>query len=166
MTSRFRVLTTPSFERDFRKTSKGNQVLVNALEELVAILAEDPHNRSGRHPIKKLAGLRHSEGQWRIRWREYRLRRHFWNGGRNALFPPSKGSLLTASGASVLKAKPTGNCRGTSNWTRETPVLHSSFRAQFPLYCFTHYLAIHPHASAGETGHDVFHYRPHVFHRG
>jgi mRNA-degrading endonuclease RelE of RelBE toxin-antitoxin system len=74
MTSRFRVLTTPSFERDFRKTSKGNQVLVNAVEELMAILAEDPHNRSGRHPIKKLAGLRPGEGQWRIRWREYRLR--------------------------------------------------------------------------------------------
>jgi mRNA-degrading endonuclease RelE of RelBE toxin-antitoxin system len=74
MTSRFRVLTTPSFERDFRKTSKGNQTLVNALEELVAILAEDPHNRSGRHPIKKLAGLMPGEGQWRIRWRDYRLR--------------------------------------------------------------------------------------------
>jgi len=74
MTSRFRVLTTPSFERDFRKASKGNQALVNALEELVAILAEDPHNRSGRHSIKKLAGLMPGEGQWRIRWREYRLR--------------------------------------------------------------------------------------------
>ena len=74
MTSRFRILTTPSFERDFRKTSKGNQVLVNALEGLMAILGEDPHNRSGRHPIKKLAGLRPGQGQWRIRWREYRLR--------------------------------------------------------------------------------------------
>jgi mRNA-degrading endonuclease RelE of RelBE toxin-antitoxin system len=74
MTSQFRVLTTPSFERDARKTSKGNQILANAMEELVAVLAEDPHNRSGRHPIKKLAGLRPGEGQWRIRWREYRLR--------------------------------------------------------------------------------------------
>jgi mRNA-degrading endonuclease RelE of RelBE toxin-antitoxin system len=74
MISRFRVLATPSFERDFRKTSKGSQLLVNALEELVAVLAEDPHNRSGRHSIKKLAGLRPGEGQWRIRWRDYRLR--------------------------------------------------------------------------------------------
>jgi len=40
----------------------------------MAILGEDPHNRSGRHPIKKLAGLRPGQGQWRIRWREYRLR--------------------------------------------------------------------------------------------
>lgn len=68
MTARFRVLTTPSFERDFRKTSKGNQVLVDALEGLMAILAEDPHNRSGRHKIKKLAGLKPGEGQWRIRF--------------------------------------------------------------------------------------------------
>ena len=74
MSSRFHVLTTPSFERDFRKTSKGNQVLGHALEELVAILAEDPHNRSGQHPVKKLAGLKPGEGQWRIRWRDYRLR--------------------------------------------------------------------------------------------
>ena len=74
MSARFRVLTTPSFERDFRKTSKGNQALVDALQGLVAILAEDPHNRSGRHSIKKLAGLMPGEGQWRIRWRDYRLR--------------------------------------------------------------------------------------------
>lgn len=74
MNPQFRVLTTPSFERDFRRTSKGNRVMVEALEELMAILAEDPHNRSGRHAIKKLAGLKPGEGQWRIRWREYRLR--------------------------------------------------------------------------------------------
>jgi mRNA-degrading endonuclease RelE of RelBE toxin-antitoxin system len=74
MISRFRVLTTPSFESDFRKTSKGNQALVKVLEELMAVLGEDPHNRSGRHPIKKLASLKPGEGQWRIRWRDYRLR--------------------------------------------------------------------------------------------
>jgi mRNA-degrading endonuclease RelE of RelBE toxin-antitoxin system len=74
MSPKFRVLTTPSFEREFRKTSKGNQINADALAELVAVLAEDPHNRSGRHAIKKLAGVRPGEGQWRIRWREYRLR--------------------------------------------------------------------------------------------
>ncbi len=36
-----------SLSRDFRKTAKGNQVLVSALQELVGILAEDPHNRGG-----------------------------------------------------------------------------------------------------------------------
>jgi mRNA-degrading endonuclease RelE of RelBE toxin-antitoxin system len=74
MAARFLVLATPSFEREFRKRSKGNNALVKALEELVAILAEDPHNRSGRYPIKKLVGLKPDGGQWRIRWHDYRLR--------------------------------------------------------------------------------------------
>lgn len=74
MAGPFRVLTTPAFERDFRKAAKGNPALVEALQELLSILREDPHNRSGRYKIKKLAGLKPGDGQWRIRWREYRLR--------------------------------------------------------------------------------------------
>jgi len=74
MAGAFRVLTTPSFEREFRRTSKGNPELLTALEGLVAILRQDPHNRSGRYSIKKLVGLKPGEGQWRIRWRDYRLR--------------------------------------------------------------------------------------------
>ncbi len=45
MTGHFRVLTTPAFERDFRKISQGDAALVRVLEELLAILREDPHNR-------------------------------------------------------------------------------------------------------------------------
>ena len=74
MNGTFRVVTTPSFEREFRKLSQRNAKLLDALEELVAALAEDPHGRTGCHPIKKLAGLKPGEGEWRIRWREYRLR--------------------------------------------------------------------------------------------
>jgi mRNA-degrading endonuclease RelE of RelBE toxin-antitoxin system len=74
MNGAFRVVTTPSFEREFRKLSRGNSKLLDALQELIGILSEDPHGRTGRHPIKKLAGLQLGEGQWRIRWREYRLR--------------------------------------------------------------------------------------------
>ncbi len=70
----FRVLTTPAFERDFRKMSKGNPKLIDALEDLIFTLREDPHNTSGEHSIKKLAGVKPGEGQWRIRWRDYRLR--------------------------------------------------------------------------------------------
>jgi mRNA-degrading endonuclease RelE of RelBE toxin-antitoxin system len=69
-----RVLTTPAFEREFRKAAKGNAALLATLEELLGILQEDPHNRTGRHNIKKLAGLKPGDGQWRIRWRDYRLR--------------------------------------------------------------------------------------------
>ena len=74
MNGTFRVVTTPSFEREFRKLSQRNTKLANASEELIAILAEDPHGRTGNYPIKKLEGLKPGEGQWRIRWREYRLR--------------------------------------------------------------------------------------------
>ncbi len=74
ISGRFRVLTTPAFERDFRKSSKGNPGLLKSLEDLLAVLRQDPHNRSGEHKIKKLAGLKAGDGQWRIRWREYRLR--------------------------------------------------------------------------------------------
>ena len=70
----FAVLTTPAFERNFRKVSKGNPILINALEELIATLREDPYNYSSQHNIKKLAGVNPGEGQWRIRWRDYRLR--------------------------------------------------------------------------------------------
>jgi mRNA-degrading endonuclease RelE of RelBE toxin-antitoxin system len=70
----FRVITTPSFEREFRRLSQRNAKLLDALAELIAVLAEDPHGHSRLHPIKKLAGLKPGEGQWRIRWREYRLR--------------------------------------------------------------------------------------------
>ena len=60
--------------RDFRKGSKANAALVGALEEPLRVLRNAPHNRTGQHNIKKLAGLKPGEGQWRIRWRDYRLR--------------------------------------------------------------------------------------------
>jgi len=74
MNGAFRVVTTPAFEREFRKLWQGNSKLLEALEGLIPVLSEDPHGRICRHPIKKLAGLKPGEGQWRIRWREYRLR--------------------------------------------------------------------------------------------
>lgn len=70
----FRVLTSPAFEREFRKIAKGNPSLIDAFEELIAILRDDPYNRTATHNIKKLVALKSGEGQWRIRWREYRLR--------------------------------------------------------------------------------------------
>jgi mRNA-degrading endonuclease RelE of RelBE toxin-antitoxin system len=48
--------------------------VIEAMEELLVILRRDPHNRNGQHKIKKLAGYKAGEGQWRIRWKEYRLR--------------------------------------------------------------------------------------------
>jgi len=74
MSSRFRVLGSPGFEREFRAIAKRNSQLPTALEELLKILSDDPYNRSGQHNIKKLAQVKPGDGEWRIRWREYRLR--------------------------------------------------------------------------------------------
>ena len=74
MPEKFRILSTPAFEREFRAIRKRDSSLVRALEELIEILGNDPNNRSGRHKIKKPAGLKRGEGQWRVRWRDYRLR--------------------------------------------------------------------------------------------
>lgn len=74
MPDQYSVLTTPAFERDFRKASIGSATLVGALEELLGVLRNEPHNRTGQHNIKKLAGPKPGEGQWRIRWQDYRLR--------------------------------------------------------------------------------------------
>jgi mRNA-degrading endonuclease RelE of RelBE toxin-antitoxin system len=70
----FRVLTTPAYERDFRTISRGRPSVLDAMEELLVILRRDPYNRNGQHQIKKLTGSKAGEGQWRIRWKEYRLR--------------------------------------------------------------------------------------------
>ena len=74
MPGTFHVLTTPAFEREFRKAVRANSALLAAFDGLLKILQDDPYNRLGHHPIKKLAGVKPGEGQWRIRWRDYRLR--------------------------------------------------------------------------------------------
>jgi hypothetical protein len=67
MNGTFRVVTTSSFEREFRKLSQRNAKLLDAFEALIAILGEHPHDRSGLRPIKKLEGLKQGEGRRRIR---------------------------------------------------------------------------------------------------
>jgi hypothetical protein len=62
MNGAFRVVTTPSFEREFRKLSRGNAKLLDAFQDLIGVLSEDPHGRTGIHPIRKLAGLNPGEG--------------------------------------------------------------------------------------------------------
>lgn len=74
MPAAFRVLTTPAFECSAKKLARGNPKVTDALEMLIAILESDPYNRMRTHPIKKLAGIKPGQGQWRIRERNYRLR--------------------------------------------------------------------------------------------
>ncbi|HZZ17209.1 MAG TPA: type II toxin-antitoxin system RelE/ParE family toxin [Candidatus Sulfotelmatobacter sp.] len=70
----FRVLSTPAFEREFRAIARHDARMTHVLKELIQTLSQDPHNRGGEHKIKKLAGLKPGEGQWRMRWQDYRLR--------------------------------------------------------------------------------------------
>ena len=58
----FRIVTTPAFERDVRRRLKGAPDLIGTLEEVRAVLRADPHNRSGKHNIKKLTGVKKGEG--------------------------------------------------------------------------------------------------------
>lgn len=44
------------------------------IEALGHILQEDPHNVNRSYNIRKLAGVVKGEGQWRIRWGDYRVR--------------------------------------------------------------------------------------------
>lgn len=70
----FRILVTPGCERDLRAIYRGSPSMAGAMEELITILRRDPYNRSGQNQIKKLTGYKTGQGQWRIRWKQYRLR--------------------------------------------------------------------------------------------
>ena len=70
----FRLLTTPGYERDVRKSKKRNPNIITVVERLQTILSQDPTNRSGTHDIKKLKAIPKGKGGWRIRSGNYRLR--------------------------------------------------------------------------------------------
>ncbi len=72
--SGFRVLTTSRFDREFRKLAAQHPRLREGFREIVEALAEDPYNRSGRFPIKKLHGVVAGEGEYRIRAGRFRFR--------------------------------------------------------------------------------------------
>ena len=80
MSGSFRVLSTPAFEREFRRVARHEPALLRVLDESIQTLSQDPHNRTGEHKIKKLAGLKPGEGQWRLRWQDYRLRYDIFGG--------------------------------------------------------------------------------------
>jgi hypothetical protein len=64
MSSRFRILGSPGFEREFHNIAEGNSQLPAALEELLVVLRNDPYNRSRQHDIKKLSQVNTGDGQW------------------------------------------------------------------------------------------------------
>lgn len=70
----FAVRTTARFERLARAHTKHHPEFAELLERAITILASDPYNRTGMHPIKKLTGAGSGEGQYRLRLRRWRFR--------------------------------------------------------------------------------------------
>ena len=75
MTERaYRVSTTAHFDRLLKKLAPKHPELVQRFEEAISILSSDPHNKSRRHPIKKLQSITAGEGQFRLRSGRFRFR--------------------------------------------------------------------------------------------
>jgi mRNA-degrading endonuclease RelE of RelBE toxin-antitoxin system len=70
----YAVLSTPHFERLMRKLARQQPEAVERFEEAVAILSADPHNKSRKHPIRKLENVPVGEGQYRLRSGRFRFR--------------------------------------------------------------------------------------------
>ena len=74
MASPFRLSTTPRFDRLARKLTGRNPEFSDIYRTARATLREDPLNRTRRHAIKKLQGVRKDEGQYRLRQGRFRFR--------------------------------------------------------------------------------------------
>jgi mRNA-degrading endonuclease RelE of RelBE toxin-antitoxin system len=74
MTPRVSVRTTPHFERLMRRLGRHHKDLTSRYEEALNILEQDPLNRSGAHPIRKLENVTVGAGQYRLRLGRWRFR--------------------------------------------------------------------------------------------
>jgi mRNA-degrading endonuclease RelE of RelBE toxin-antitoxin system len=74
MPDSFRLIVSPQFKADVRKLVRRSIRLLEPLDEIFVILGKDPYNISGQYNIKKLDGLTAGQGQWRIRFGDYRIR--------------------------------------------------------------------------------------------
>jgi mRNA-degrading endonuclease RelE of RelBE toxin-antitoxin system len=74
MADRFSVRTTPRFDRLAKALRRRDQEFTAQYREAIAILTDDPYNRSRSHRIKKLVDVKPGEGQWRLRLGRWRFR--------------------------------------------------------------------------------------------
>lgn len=74
MLNKFNIFLISRFERDFKKIQNKDNKIINTFGSILEILKIDPFNKTKKHNIKKLAGLKEGEGQWRIRLGSYRIR--------------------------------------------------------------------------------------------
>jgi len=74
MTSPFRALASPRFDRLTKKLDKHHPELAEVYASAVAILKVDPHNVTRNYPITKLEATGSREGQYRLRLGRWRFR--------------------------------------------------------------------------------------------
>ena len=72
--SPYRVLTTPTFEREIRKLTQRNPQIIKHFDRMIKVLRSDPWNRTRSHNIRQLKEVEPGEGQLRIRSGEWRMR--------------------------------------------------------------------------------------------
>jgi len=68
------VSATPHYDRLARRLSRAHPEFPATVQRAIAILSGDPTNRTGRHHIRKLAGVGLGDGQWRLRLGRFRFR--------------------------------------------------------------------------------------------
>lgn len=71
--ARFTAVTTSAFKRDLKHLEKSQQEIAS-LEEVVFILENDPYNIERKYDIKKLGGVKHGNGQFRMRIGKWHVR--------------------------------------------------------------------------------------------
>lgn len=72
--ARFTVVITSAFKRDLKRLEKDQHEITSLYEEVVFILENDPYNIERKHDIKKLGGVKHGNGQFRMRIGKWRIR--------------------------------------------------------------------------------------------
>jgi mRNA-degrading endonuclease RelE of RelBE toxin-antitoxin system len=70
----YRIISTAGFERDVRRATRRDSVLLTRLAGALEILENDPMNFSRHYDISKLTGIKAGQGQWRLRVGDYRIR--------------------------------------------------------------------------------------------
>ena len=74
MAPALRVETTAHYDRLARGLARQHSDFLAEPTRAVAILGDDPFNRTGKYPIRKLWAVKLGEGQHRLWLRRYRFR--------------------------------------------------------------------------------------------
>lgn len=74
MAESFVVLSTPSFNRHFKKIFSKQRLIKEVYADALSILSTDPYNLKKGHDIKKLSDIKPGEGLFRLRMGKWRIR--------------------------------------------------------------------------------------------